>query len=158
MLPVIQYRRALHQIPELDDQLPETTAFVRRRLDGLAPFSPIPGSVCAFLDAGKPETAAFRADLDALPVTERTGLPYASPAATMATPPFSWPWRTLPPPIERSCPETSSSSSSPPRRPPAERSASVPPVFWNSTGRPASSAFTSGPAWRQAASSPVPVP
>ena len=78
MLPVIQYRRALHQIPELDDQLPETTAFVRRRLDGLAPFSPIPGSVCAFLDAGKPETAAFRADLDALPVTERTGLPYAS--------------------------------------------------------------------------------
>lgn len=80
MLPVIEYRRALHRIPELDDRLPETCAYVRAALErfGLEPFSPIPSSVCAFLDAGRTETAVFRADLDALPVTEATGLPYAS--------------------------------------------------------------------------------
>lgn len=80
MLPVVEYRRGLHRIPELVDQLPETCAYVRGRLEsfGLEPFSPTKGSVCAFLDAGKPETVAFRADMDALPVTEATGLPYAS--------------------------------------------------------------------------------
>lgn len=80
MLPVIEYRRALHRIPELDDSLPETRAYVRSALSGfgLEPFSPIPSSVCAFLDAGRPETVAFRADMDALPIREATGLPYAS--------------------------------------------------------------------------------
>jgi hippurate hydrolase len=74
------HRRALHRIPELDNQLPQTCAYVRAVLEALPcqVSSPIPGSVCAFFDAGKPETAAFRADLDALPVTEATGLPYAS--------------------------------------------------------------------------------
>ena len=74
------HHRALHQIPELDDQLPETLEYVTSVL-ALLPCRlsfPIPGSVCAFFDAGKPETAAFRADMDALPVTEATGLPYAS--------------------------------------------------------------------------------
>ena len=74
------HRRALHRIPELDNCLPETTAYVRSALEALpcTVSSPIPGSVCAFFDAGRAETAAFRADLDALPVTEATGLPYAS--------------------------------------------------------------------------------
>ena len=74
------HRRALHRIPELDNCLPETTAYVRSVLEQLpcAVSSPIPGSVCAYFDAGRPETVAFRADLDALPVTEATGLPYAS--------------------------------------------------------------------------------
>ena len=76
----VVHRRALHRIPELDDQLPETTAYVRTVLEGLPcqVSAPIPGSVCAFFDAGKPETVAFRADLDALPVSECTGLPWAS--------------------------------------------------------------------------------
>ena len=80
MLPVVAYRRTLHQIPELDSRLPKTTAYVRSRLAafGLEAVSPIPSSVCAFLDAGRAETAAFRADLDALPIPEATGLPYAS--------------------------------------------------------------------------------
>lgn len=78
--PAAAHRRALHRIPELDDQLPETLAYVTAVLAPLrcAVSSPIPGSVCAFFDAGKPETVAFRADMDALPVTEATGLPYAS--------------------------------------------------------------------------------
>ena len=79
-MSVIDHRRALHRIPELDNQLPETSAYVRSVLEplGCAISSPIPGSVCAFFDAGKLETVAFRADMDALPVTEATGLPYAS--------------------------------------------------------------------------------
>lgn len=77
---VIEYRRALHRIPELDNQLPETLAFVRARLEALPCrlTSPVRGSLCAFFDAGKSDAVAFRADLDALPVTEETGLPYAS--------------------------------------------------------------------------------
>ena len=77
---VVDHRRALHQIPELDNQLPETVAYVRSVLEplGCVLSSPIPGSVCAFFDAGKAETVAFRADMDALPVTEATDLPYAS--------------------------------------------------------------------------------
>ena len=74
------HRRALHRIPELSDQLPQTTAYVRSVLEPLdcAVTSPTPGSICAFFDAGKSETVAFRADMDALPVMECTGLPYAS--------------------------------------------------------------------------------
>lgn len=80
MLPVVEYRRALHRIPELDDRLPETCAYVCSALASfdLETFSPIPSSVCAYLDAGKPETVAFRADMDALPIEEDTGLAYAS--------------------------------------------------------------------------------
>lgn len=80
MESVVEYRRALHRIPELDDRLPETCAYVRSALASfeLETFSPIPSSVCAYLDAGKPETVAFRADMDALPVEEATGLEYAS--------------------------------------------------------------------------------
>ena len=77
---VVTHRRALHRIPELDKQLPETLHYVRSILKGLGctVFSPTTGSVCAYFDAGKAETVAFRADMDALPVTECTGLPYAS--------------------------------------------------------------------------------
>ena len=80
MLPVVEYRRALHRIPELDDHLPETCAYVQSALAGfeLETFSPIPSSICAYLDAGKPSSVAFRADMDALPIEEATGLAYAS--------------------------------------------------------------------------------
>ena len=79
-MSVVEYRRQLHRIPELDNQLPETTAYVRSVLEplGCKVFTPITGSVCAWFDAGRHESVAFRADLDALPVPERTGLPYAS--------------------------------------------------------------------------------
>ena len=76
----VELRRALHRVPELDDRLPETLRLVRAALEplGCKLFAPITGSLCAYFDAGRPETAAFRADLDGLPVTEATGLPYAS--------------------------------------------------------------------------------
>ena len=77
---VASHRRFLHQIPELDDQLSQTLALVTGVLRGhrCTYFSPIQGSVCAWFDYGAPETVAFRADMDALPVQEATGVPYAS--------------------------------------------------------------------------------
>ena len=80
MEPVVTYRRALHRIPELDNDLPKTAAFVQSRLEPLrcSILNPIRSSICAFFDAGKPETVAFRADMDALPETEEGGLSFAS--------------------------------------------------------------------------------
>ena len=73
-------RRALHQIPELDRQLDQTVCYLRGELEGLGCklFSPIDGSLCAFFDFGAERAIAFRADMDALPIEEKTGAPYAS--------------------------------------------------------------------------------
>ena len=73
-------RQALHRIPELDRNLPKTTEYIKNALSGLKcqVFSPAEGALCAFFDFGKPETIAFRTDMDALPITEKTGLPFAS--------------------------------------------------------------------------------
>ena len=77
---MIEYRRALHCIPELENHLPKTCAFVKAQLQGLGctVTEPIEGAVCAFFDEGKEDTLAFRADMDALPITEQTGLPFSS--------------------------------------------------------------------------------
>lgn len=75
-----QYRRDLHQIPETDFDLPETLAYIRRVLEpySCTLFSPCKSTLCAYFDAGKPRTAAFRADMDALPIAERSGCEYIS--------------------------------------------------------------------------------
>lgn len=75
-----RWRRDLHRIPELDFELPETTAYVRGVLDGLSceVWEPCAGALCAYFDLGRPETVALRADMDALPVAEATGASYAS--------------------------------------------------------------------------------
>ena len=77
---VTAHRRFLHQIPELDDQLPQTLALVNGVLRGhrCQTFSPMDGCVCVWFDYGKAETVAFRADMDALPLQEATGAPYSS--------------------------------------------------------------------------------
>lgn len=73
-------RRALHRIPELDRNLPETFAYLRRALSGLRCrlFVPMEGSLCAWFDFGRDQAVAFRADADALPIREKTGADYAS--------------------------------------------------------------------------------
>ena len=75
-----RWRRDLHRIPELDFELPETLAYVRGVLEGLscAVLEPCESSVCAWFDLGRERTVALRSDMDALPVTERTGATYAS--------------------------------------------------------------------------------
>ena len=71
-MQIIQHRRALHQIPELDRDLPETLAYLRKVLTplGCALSSPIPGALCAFFDFGQADAIAFRSDADALPIQE----------------------------------------------------------------------------------------
>lgn len=79
-MPVIQYRRDLHQIPELDRDLPETIAYLQKALSRhrCRVFSPAEGALCAWFDAGKENTVAFRADMDALPVEETGESPFRS--------------------------------------------------------------------------------
>lgn len=75
-----RYRRQLHQIPELDFDLPKTHAFLREILSKYSCrlTSPSPSSLCAWFDLGKPDTIAFRADMDALPIEEKTCAAYRS--------------------------------------------------------------------------------
>lgn len=78
---VINWYEDLHRIPELHDRLPMTTAYVREALDRLGiPYNTYSNSgIRAVIECGKGNKAiAFRADMDALPVTGETGLPYAS--------------------------------------------------------------------------------
>ena len=79
-MQLIADRRYLHRIPELDIDLPETIAYVKESLDGLRcrVFTPAEGAVCAFFDFGAASALAFRADMDALPITETNDVPYAS--------------------------------------------------------------------------------
>jgi amidohydrolase len=77
-----ELRHALHQEPEIGLALPRTQAKVLAALDGL-PLEVTTGqglsSVTAVLRGRQPgKTVLLRGDMDALPVTERTGLPYAS--------------------------------------------------------------------------------
>ena len=73
-------RQALHRIPELELELPKTQSYLKEALSGLSckVFSPLGCALCAWFDFGAEETIAFRADMDALPITEKTGAPYAS--------------------------------------------------------------------------------
>ena len=79
-MDILQDRRALHQIPELDRALPKTLAYLEAALEKLPcrVFSPMDGALCAWFDFGKDRAIAFRSDADALPVTENTGLSFAS--------------------------------------------------------------------------------
>lgn len=79
-MQIVQDFRYLHTVPEPDNDLPKTAAYIRESLQKLScrVFSPTQGSVCAFFDFGRPEALAFRADMDALPIQEKTGLPWQS--------------------------------------------------------------------------------
>lgn len=80
MNEVLKFRRDLHKIPELGMTLPKTYVYIKSVLEPLpcTLFSPVPYSLCAYFDAGKDQTVAFRSDMDALPVTEETGRTFAS--------------------------------------------------------------------------------
>jgi len=78
---LVAWRRHIHRHPELSRQEFATTAFVAERLTdaGLKP-EVLPGGTGLVCDIGPDhrERIALRADMDALPMTERTGAPYAS--------------------------------------------------------------------------------
>ena len=79
-MDIIEHRRALHRIPELQWELPKTMAYLHRALSQLncRVFAPAEGSLCAWFDFGRDTAIAFRADCDALPIKECTGAPYSS--------------------------------------------------------------------------------
>lgn len=75
-----KYRRDLHQIPETGFDLPHTLAYVENILKHYPCklLKPCESSLCAFFDAGKEKTTAFRADMDALPIYEKSNHCYVS--------------------------------------------------------------------------------
>lgn len=79
---VVEHRRALHRIPEVGGDLPETQAYVIAELEKLGiPYVKSTGDsgIIASIQGGKPgKTVALRADMDALPIEEATGVSYAS--------------------------------------------------------------------------------
>jgi amidohydrolase len=78
-----EFYRRLHQHPELSHQERQTAAAVAERLqqDGFRVDQGVGGTgVVGVLSNGDGPTVLLRADMDALPVLERTGLPYASTA------------------------------------------------------------------------------
>jgi len=79
---MVALRRDIHAHPELSLEEKRTAALVADRFKalGLEVRTGIGGTgVLAVLRGGKPgPVVGFRADLDALPVTEETGLPFAS--------------------------------------------------------------------------------
>jgi len=83
MLPeLVTLRRRLHRRPEVGLELPETRTAIAGELRALG-LDPRLGltvsSVVAVLEGGLPgPTVLLRADMDALPLSEDTGLPFAS--------------------------------------------------------------------------------
>ena len=78
---ITELRHAIHREPEIGLDLPKTQAKVLAALDGL-PLEISTGrglsSVTAVLRGGPGPVVLLRGDMDALPVTEETHLPYAS--------------------------------------------------------------------------------
>ena len=79
---LIAWRRDIHEHPELGNQEVRTAAIIARHLQGLGmevKTGVAHTGVVGILKGGKPgPVIALRADMDGLPVTERTPLPFAS--------------------------------------------------------------------------------
>ncbi|MBS1505068.1 MAG: amidohydrolase [Bacteroidetes bacterium] len=79
---VIEWRRKFHQSPELSNRETNTGAFIAQYLKslGLEVQYPVAKTgVVALLKSGKPgPVVALRADMDALPISEKNSLPFAS--------------------------------------------------------------------------------
>lgn len=80
-----EIRHYLHQHPEISENEFETTAFIKKHLKdlGIEPLAyPLKTGVIAEIGSGQP-IIALRADIDALPIVEKTGLAYASKNGAM---------------------------------------------------------------------------
>lgn len=84
---LIEWRRHFHQYPELGNRETKTAATIAAHLKGLGievQTGVAHTGVVGLLKGGKPgPVIALRADMDALPVTERNGLPFASKERTI---------------------------------------------------------------------------
>lgn len=78
---IVADRRWLHEHPEIGFDLPQTTEYVANRLReiGLEPKEIIAGGLVATIgDPSSGRCFMLRADMDALPLREETGLPFAA--------------------------------------------------------------------------------
>lgn len=79
---IVNIRRELHQIPELGFELPKTQACICKALDEMGvPYKKNQGDsgIIGEIQGGHPgKTILLRADIDALPIHEDTGLPFTS--------------------------------------------------------------------------------
>ena len=79
---IIQWRRDLHKIPELNLNLPKTVEYVEARLKemDIEYKTLVNGNAIVGLIKGSSEgkTIGLRADMDALPIEEETGLEFSS--------------------------------------------------------------------------------
>ncbi len=75
-----KYRRDLHQIPELGFDLDKTYAYVKEKLIsfGYEPKTYAKTGLVAVKKGKKDTAVAFRSDMDALPVSESTGVAFKS--------------------------------------------------------------------------------
>lgn len=84
---IVSMRRELHKIPEVGTDLPQTKSYVMKKLEelGLKPkeCSKDSGLICDIGDTNSKNIVAIRADMDALPICEETGLDYASTNGNM---------------------------------------------------------------------------
>lgn len=84
---LLAVRRELHEVVEIGLDLPQTQQILLRELEGLgleiATGSSL-SSVTAVLRGGRPgPVVLLRGDMDGLPITEATGLPFASTSGAM---------------------------------------------------------------------------
>lgn len=83
---IVEYRRTIHNNPEVGDTLPKTKAYV---MDKLKEFGYEPQEICesgivATIQGSKPgKTFLLRADMDALPVEEKTTCDFKSTNGNM---------------------------------------------------------------------------
>ncbi|MBQ7150715.1 MAG: amidohydrolase [Synergistaceae bacterium] len=79
---LVSMRRDLHKIPELGLELPETQKYVTDKLKEYGieyKLNEGDSGIVGYINKGKPgKVIALRADMDALPITEETGVDYSS--------------------------------------------------------------------------------
>lgn len=77
---LLNYRRSLHKIPEPSLNEVKTAQYIKNILEGLnIPHKVIARTgVVAYIEGVKDYTIAFRADMDGLPLEEKTGLDFCS--------------------------------------------------------------------------------
>ena len=79
---IVERRRYYHSCPELSNEEKETSAQIRRDLEAMGiAVREVPGCYGLVADirgGSQGATVALRADMDALPIKEDTGLPFAS--------------------------------------------------------------------------------
>lgn len=77
---LVSWRRALHQIPEVGVELPQTMAYLKERLEEMGVAYRVYDEIsCIVAQIGQGERCfLLRSDVDGLPVTEETDLPFRS--------------------------------------------------------------------------------